>query len=287
MNAEPKPRTGSIVLGLFILGQLLFLVTSNLLGYLATLGDELKDAAPDSEFAREVEHLAPGWLREEGHLYETQKLIRSVVRPWERVTGQEQNWALFSPPIAREIVFPAVEFRWEDDSAPYPILAALAATNPWEVVAVKAASRVRADVPAPVVFLSDNEPADPTRYFRLGQFRVRRFEGQLDVTLYPDETPEKWHERIEKRVSREGSTMRYYLAWRLREFNRRYPGRPDPAQIILLMRRYHVLAPDEAPPYWDGPFTTPVARLRPRPGTAVSAAPLESYDPETGQFEAP
>jgi hypothetical protein len=287
MNAEPQPRTGPIVLGLFILGQLIFLVASNLLGFLATLRDELKEAAPEDELAREVEHLAPGWLQEEGHLYETQKLIRSALRPWERATGQEQNWALFSPPIAREIVFPAVEFRWDDDQAPYPALAALAAANPWEVIAVSLAARGRGDVPAPIVFLSDNEPADPTRYFRFGQFRVRRFEGQLDVTLYPDETPEQWHERIEKRVSREGNPMRYYLGWRLREFKRRNPGRPNPTQIILLMRRYHVRAPDEAPPYWDGPFVSPVARLRPRPGTAVSAAPLESYDPETGQFEAP
>jgi hypothetical protein len=287
MNAEPQPRTGQIVLGLFILGQLFFLVASNLLGFLATLRDEVKEAAPDEESAREVEHLAPGWLNEEGHLHETQKLILSLLRPWERATGQYQNWALFSPPIAREIVFPAVEFRWDDDPAPCPALAALAGTSPWEVLAAMLAARGRGDVPAPVVFLSDNEPADPTRFFRVGQFRVRRFEGQLDVTLYPDETPEKWHERIQNRVGREGGTMRHYLAWRLREFRRRHPGRPNPSQLLLLMRRYHVRAPDEAPPYWDGPFVAPVARLRPRAGTAVSAAPLETYDPETGQFEAP
>jgi hypothetical protein len=287
MHAEPQPRTGPIVLGLFILGQLFFLAASNLLGYLGALREEIKDAEPEGELFRAVEHLAPGWLREEGHLQETQKLVLSALRPWERATGQYQNWALFSPPIAREVVFPAVEFRWDDDPTPFPALAALAPATPWGALAAALAARGPGDVPAPAVLLSDNEPADPTRYFRVGLFRVRRFEGQLDVTLSSDETPEQWHERIENRVGRDGVTMRYYLMWRLREFTRRYPGRPDPDQLILLMRRYHIRAPGETPPYWDGPFVSPVVRIRPRPGTAAAEAPLEIYDPQTGRFEAP
>ena len=52
MNAEPQPRTGPIVLGLFILGQLFFLTVSNLLGFLATLLVPVAEASRDGSWQR-------------------------------------------------------------------------------------------------------------------------------------------------------------------------------------------------------------------------------------------
>jgi hypothetical protein len=250
MNADPRPRTGSIVLGLFILGQLFFLVSANVLGFLDSLREDANNDSPAEDFAQAFEVAAPGWLREEGHLNDAQRIVTSILKPWEQVTGQYQRWSLFSPDISRDICFPAVEFRWKDKVSPE-------------------------------VLLSDNEPAEPTHYFRFGQFRIRRFEGQLDVTLSPDESPEDWRTTIHNRVEADGKAMRCYLLWRWREFQRRHPDRPRPSQIILQMRLYQIRPPEEAPPYWNGPFVNPIARLRPPQTT------LEEYNPVTERFEAP
>jgi hypothetical protein len=251
MNADPSPRTGPILLGLFILGQLFFLVASNLLDFLASLREDAKNDPPAEVISQAVDKLAPGWLNEEGHLHDAQRILTAILTPWAQLTGQTQNWSLFSPDISRDVCFPAVEFRWEDGAA------------------------------APEVLLSDNEPADPEHYFRFGQFRVRRFEGQLDVTFSPEASPEDRRAAIRKRVDAVGKAMRHYLLWRWREFERRHPGRPRPEQIILLMRCYQIRPPEEAPPFWDGPFVHPIARLRPPETT------LEAYNPESELFEAP
>jgi hypothetical protein len=250
MNPDP-PRTGPIVLGLFILGQIFFLVASNLLGFLANVRDDAKDSPPAEAVAQAVETVAPGWMQEAGHLHDAQRIITSVLKPWAQITGQPQSWSLFAPDVSRDVCFPAVEFRWEGDSH------------------------------APVIFLSDNEPADTAGYFRFGQFRIRRFEGQLDVVLSPDASPEEWRETIRKRVDSVGTAMRYYLVWRWREYERRHPGRPQPTEIILLMRCYQIRSPDETPPYWDEPRVHPIARLCPPQNT------LKAYNPETEKFEAP
>jgi hypothetical protein len=285
MNDETRPRAGPILLGLFIVGQLFFLIAANVLGYLSELRDHVNKRSAPAEVVQAVEHLAPGWLNEQGHLYEVQKLLTSVLKPWEQMTGQYQMWALYSPDIYRDICFPAVEFQW-DDPGPAAHLAPLAATNPWEALILEQAARDAPPALDPEVMRSDNEPADANHYFRVGMFRVRRFEGQLEVLLLPEAEPEEWQETIRERVREMGGAMRSYLLWRWHEFEKRHPDRPRPSALVLQMRRYHIRPPQDAPPYWDGPFVVPVARLRLPPGQPP-AATLEPYDPVAEEFEEP
>jgi hypothetical protein len=262
------------------------MVGSNLLGFLSELRDNAKNQPPAEEVCRSVELLAPGWLSEEGHLSGVQKTLTSIMKPWEQLTGLYQSWSLYSPEIYRDVCFPAVEFRW-DDSGPFLDLSTLTAMDSWQAVTMELAVRNYLAAQPSLVLLSDNEPSDPNHYFRIGMFRVRRFESQLEVDLPPGESRVEWRTTIQNRVNEAGSTMKFYLSWRQRVFAERHPDRPPATQITLLMRRYHIRPPELTPPYWDGPFVNPVARLRPRPRQSLTSAPLEPYNPVTERFEAP
>jgi hypothetical protein len=172
--------------------------------------------------------------------------------------------------------------------------ATLAAANPLEVGALRAARSAGLALgvpPPPVTILSDNEPRDVTRYFRLGKFRLRRLEGNLALILrvLEDETPEeaaqRWRGRIFKLLDEDGDTVKAYLRWRWESYRKAHPGTPQPAQLILVMRRWAIRPPDRAPPYWDGPFTLPVARVQPRVPWPTSRLALEMYNPVTRRFQ--
>ena len=79
-------------------------------------------------------------------------------------------------------------------------------------------------------------------------------------------------------------TVRAYLRWRGDRYRKAHPDAPPPRQLILLMRRYAIVAPGDAPPYWRGPFTVPVARLWPdAPGSADGT--LEMFNPVTQRYQ--
>jgi hypothetical protein len=287
----PQPPRTSVVLGLLVLWQLFFLLSANLFGFLTTLQRQggKKDVLV-KEAVQMIEHLAPGWLREQGHLHEAQRLLTPLDKAWEQVTGQYQSWQLFAP-TGRDIVFPAVEFLWHDDPQTSAV-AQLAATTPWESITLAVADRLCGpSLPPPVLLLSENEPADITRYFRFGLFRIRRFESQLDLVLLPeqDKPPEvyrkEWAKSIRGHVMQEGSTMRNYLFWKWREYSRQHADLPEPTQLVFVARGYRIRAPEMAPPYWDGPFVTPLMRFRPRAGQAPADVATETYNPSTGRFE--
>ncbi len=255
------PSTRQVLLGLFIVGQICFLFTSNAIRFLQHFASALRD---DS---RQVgEQIAPGFPREQGHVWALLDSVSKSNHLWAQATGQLQDWSLFAPSVAANCVFPALELRWDE----------------W----------------APELFLSDNEPADVEDYFRLGFFRMRRMESNLVITLkaYPHETePEKlerWREKIHAHIRDYGGMIHAYVRWRLPQVMARLPGRKDPQQIIVWFRRYHIVEPEQAPPFWEGPDAVLVARcVRGQSAVGGSAAgsknyqPMEWYNPVTKRFE--
>jgi hypothetical protein len=196
--------------------------------------------------------------------------VTTVTRRWAQLTGQPQDWALFAPNVRGDSVFPAVELHWDEDS--------------------RGADR---SMPrAAELLLSDNEPADPHHFLRVGRFRLRRYEGSLAVMLTayeeetPDETKARWRERIERFLRKDWDAVRAYLRWRMRTWAERHPDRPPPRQAVLLMRRYQIPGPDEAGPFdWGGPYTEPVARWGPDTTWPGGHLPVEMYNPVTGRFQ--
>jgi hypothetical protein len=255
-------------LGLFILCQLLFLVVYNFLDLATATRDNLP--GPLEEV---VETVAPGWTHKEGSVHEAVEEVFSVAKRYAQATAQPQGWSLFAPDVAEEITFPAVEVRWDDPAKP--------GRRPAPVMPY-----------APEVLLSDNEPRDIRRYLRLGHFRLRRYESYVGVVLKPaageteDERNARWRDRIRDYMRREWDTVRAYLRWRWQAYVREHPERPEPRQAVLLMRRYHVPAPDQPAPFdWEGPYVEPVARWRPFDQPPEGRHPLEMYNPVTGRYE--
>ncbi len=170
----------------------------------------------------------------------------------------------------------------------------LAAANPLQeaVLRVARSAGPAAPVPpAPLTIRSDNEPEDVYHYFRVGKFRLRRLEGNLAIILRvtADETREeaakRWRDRIARLLDDDGDVVKAYLRWRWQSYRKAHPEAPEPAQLILVMRRWAIRPPEKAPPYWDGPFTMPVGRLQPRVRWQPGRSPLEMYNPVTGRFE--
>jgi hypothetical protein len=289
--ASQSPSTKQVFLGVFIVGQLLFLVSANLISF-------LKHARTNTfpEVRPTLEALAPGWEEAKGHLWSPLEHLEKTDAMWAQATGQFQSWSLFAPTIGRECVFPSVELRWDEDPTSAPALARnlalLSASNSCEFVCLGAATGGAKTTPIPpVLVISENEPANPEHYLRIGNFRLRRFENNLVLTLLPheDEKPEKTNERwsdwIHSHVADYREILHGYLRWRLDKAQAEVPGRPPPRQVILFFRRYHINDYEKAPPFWTGPDVVPIARWQPAAFGDSANQTIEWYDPLTKRFK--
>jgi hypothetical protein len=237
-------------LGLFIVWQLVFLVGANTVSLVLRSHGFLAEQPL-------VQRLAPDWSQKEGQAYDTLQTADQIARHWSDLTAQPENWALFAPTVLTDITFPAVELRWQHPA-----------------------------VSAPVLLLSENEPPDKECFFRVGRFRLRRYEGCVDLLLDPsadgDEAAEKqrWRNYIAYKVRKDGAMMRVYADQRWRGWQAAHPDMPPPDWLVLLVRRYRVPPPGTTPWTWDGPHMVPVARWTPN-----AYSPPEMYNPVTEQFE--
>jgi hypothetical protein len=286
-GGSPPPRRPSnlqVFLGLFILWQLFFLFWSNFLGYANSIRDDedYQEKLPQLWYDF-VEHCLGWrlkeeglkWMKKEGHLDDACKTIRGLTDRWEELTNQPQNWSLFAPQVGREVTFVAVELRWDRPAK-----------------SGKKPGGREAPVPyAPELLLSENEPADPARFFRVGRFRLRKYESNLDVILREDddeteaETRERWRKRIRGKVEREWDTIPAYLKLRCRAYLAEHPDRPRPRQVILLVRQYTIPAPGEFSRDWyRAPRSMKMARWQ--PGVSFdSGYEVEVWNPVTERFE--
>jgi hypothetical protein len=250
-------RAARVGLGLFVVWQLGFLLASNFLNLALSLPPYLGEESL-------MRRVAPDWSQRQGEAFEATRTAARWADRWAELTGQAQNWGMFAPGVTAHIPFVAVELRWDE-------------TNDGP--------------PEPVLLLSENEPADVNRFFKAGQFRLRRFEGMIDLTLTTDESKtaaeqaQAWRDETASRVRDRGLLMYEYLKWRLEAFEQQHPRWPRPSQVILHVRLYTVPSPGTEPWAWRGPATYPVSRWRPgaEPGSAYF--PVESYDPVHQGFE--
>lgn len=259
------PKQRSVLLGLFVVLQLLFLIVHNCFTV-------LQDARPGmpSEVRQAVAQIAPDWPDRKGHVWDFMEGSTTLTHRWSQATLQLQTWSLFAPNVGKDCVFPALLLS--DDEPPDAPVRSTGSPADFEV-------RGR-------IVLSDNEPPDLKSYVRWGNFRLRRFENNLVVYLTPldDEKPpemaERFRDRIKKFVSDQAELLLAYLRWRLG------PSTPmPPRQVILLMRHYPLQGPDAGADFFAGPYTMPVARWRPGPSERPARQLLEYFNPVTQRFE--
>lgn len=271
------PRTAEVLLGVFICGQLWFLLSHNLFGQLEELQQYTKEEY--EAVGKSVELLAPGFSSGsgKGHIIDAAGWVRKVNKPWEQLTGQLQMWSLF-PNSYHELIFPAIALRWDSaDDGDYP-----ATDNP-DAAGVIPGRPYR-------LFLTPHEPRDTQAYFRWRQMRMRRLENYLVFALRPDgydkdeDRKRAWTNRIREHLTDRGELIPAYMKLRLCEIMAEHPELPPPTQVVLLMRRFHTRNPSEAPPHWDGPFVVPLLSwLPPAPGEKAPGK-QRRFDPEVDRF---
>jgi hypothetical protein len=311
MNTAPprSPTTAQVFLGLFIVGQLLFLVAANFFGIAEKARPYLKErppAEPSDAFEERLlqagrtgaARVAPGWTHEEGHLYDAMEVITGLTNRWSQLTGQPQDWSLFAPTVYRVTTFVAVQFRWDADPVPErdvpALIAPLAARYApgVAVFCVVSPGSYTARLP-PRLLLSDIEPVDVRSFLRVGRFRLRRYESNLDLVLscrdgkVGEGQLDAWRERIAGKVRDDWRALLVYMEWRLRVFQERNPGQSLPAQIVLIVRVYRIPSPEEpaTSAFWPRPEQRPLARWQPAREEDDCFLPVEVYNPVAERFE--
>jgi hypothetical protein len=264
------------VLGAFVIWQFAFVVGLNFCEvtrhYVGT-------------YPEQVGEVSPSLLDAESPTSRRLAKLEQVCTRWAEFTGQLQNWSLFAPDVWANTPFVAVEFRWDEEPAnacaAAGLVAALAASEPLPGVTAWAATAPR----PPDYVLSDNEPRDIHCYFRVGRFRLRRFEGNIDVSLAvdpgktDDDMLDKWRTSIRNRVSAEALAVRAYLEWRWQEYQAAHPDVETPKQVILHVRVYRIPLPNDRQPWdWEGPVDRPMARWRPHFLYPSDGRRIEAYD---------
>ena len=263
-TSPDAPKQRSVLLGLFVVLQLVFLIVHNSFTM-------LQEARPNmsAETREIVAQFAPDWPDRKGHVWGLMEGSTTLTNRWSQATLQLQNWSLFAPNVGIDCVFPALLLS--DDEPPDAPLG-------------QNDSPAHFDVRGKIV-LSENEPADPTSYVRWGHFRLRRFEGNLVTYLSPQEnetpaeTAERFRDRIKAYVSDYPELLLGYMRWRFQQSKE-----PSPRQVILLMRRYTIKSPDAGADFYSGPYTMPVARWRPGAPERSARQVLEYFDPVTRRF---
>lgn len=310
----PSPR--QVLLGWFIVAQLLYLLGSNVLGFVRYFPTENRQKPNEL-----INRAMPRFAEKQGNAWPWTEQAENVMNRWSEVTGQDQAWSLFAPTISKGTGFPAVLLSWDDpyaDEQTFPGttlsyhakngfnlcadwthppearepslamasgLGLLMAQHPWEALALCEAIRARSIEKKPHVelLLSDNEPPDLHAYLRLGNCRVRKFEGNFYINPQPYalEDADPLATRLTTRM-REFATDYHdlaaaYLRWRLKSWQDAHPDSPAPTQVILLERFYRIHGPKEEPG-WDGPYTVPMARWLPSPKARPGFYTLEQFD---------
>lgn len=264
-----------VLLGLFVVWQLAFLLGLNFCeltrGFVGSLTDAAETlpslADPQSPAARRLAR------------------VEQVLTRWSEFTGQTQSWSLFAPNVWSHIPFVAVELRWDEEPsnarAAAGLVAGLAGPGFLQSISTWAAT---ATLP-PVLLLSDNEPRDIQHYFRVGLFRLRRYESNVDVGLprdtdnEPEDMHDKWRNNIFHRVRGEAMTMRAYLEWKWNRYQAEHPDADTPRQVILHVRVYRIPPPPGPRPWmWSGPEDHLLARWRPHFRYLTGTPPVEVHD---------
>src|SRR5216684_3308202 len=182
---SPLTKAKRLLLGLFVIWQLLFLFTSNLLPLIPHGRQELDELTYDISLHGQATSIEPIQQAIEG--------ISLVSDRWMEATGQLQGWSLFAPIFPPQAGFVAVEFRWNDGSH----------------------DRVH----------SRFEPSDPLHYARPPGTDSRLFNYESRFVILPAFWPEsklgpdgepgqlEWSQAITERARVQWKSMHAYLRW--------------------------------------------------------------------------
>lgn len=255
-------RCQGVLLGGFVVVQLIYLIAANLLPLLPQHVAAQGEVTDDFTFS--------GRTFKSDYLQTPLETATAVTRKYGEATGQMQSWALFAPAIAQQATFPVVELEWN-----------------------------YGQTPRLVKLTSQFELADPAHYVRFGLSDSRLFNYEFRITqslwFCTDEAlasdPELWQEWLAHRAGRQQRSLHAYLRWKVWRYAKEHPDEPLPTAAVLYVRCYPIAPPGSAETD-ELPHDRPLVRLNStrrklseRPGEFGHAAELEVFNPVTKQFQ--
>jgi hypothetical protein len=190
------------------------------------------------------ERVGPGYSR-----------AKRVTRKYQHFFGIDQDWGMFSPPMAETCPFLAARLEFADDAGQVPagatrVLGLLASgSGQGPLLAATAVGPPRSEE----TILSENEP-DPRAYFRLGGWRLRKLEDKL-VGTAPGTLPDD---------DEDLPLYEQYVRWSVRRWRQAHPEDRRPlVRVLLLKRRLTFPQPGHDPATYDPPEETVLGAFSP------------------------
>lgn len=313
----PEDQRRSATLGLFVLVQLVFLVLANFLPFVRTAAPRLPepgrrvlaalDASPRQEgpgvvaalmdavrFWEDLTGQEQNWSLFGPEVSRTCGFPLVLLRwdePPNHPAAAARIAALFgfdhAPgcTAAFAVLRPDLQSRFLESELAARILAPLAASHGLEGLTYRIEDMFPAQRPLlPWPVASSNQPNDLEAYFRLGGFRMRRFEGAVLPSLEEQAQPEAIRALVRDHVIRHRELVRGYLRWRLQDLEANSPCRWNPRSLVLAGWYVSIREPGAQGHPWDEPRVVPLARWTvPRHGEDGPGL-LEWYDPVAATF---
>ncbi|MEM1067786.1 MAG: hypothetical protein AAGI63_02740 [Planctomycetota bacterium] len=249
-------RAASVLLGCFILWQLVYLTVANVV-----------ETAPVLLRRWPEKHQQfTSFIDQSRNATEASKasglagLIRLTDR-WGQRTAQPQRWSLFAPNVAKQTGFLALELKWHDVES-----------SAW--------------------LYSDDEPVDSTSYWRASGNRFHNVEQNLRITFAVsqgesnDDARQRWSHQIQRKLETDCDVMMAWIRIRLIDFYADYPDVATPDEVILHCRGFQIPAPGQRveSPSAAVPYSLAIARWRPKLDVPVGVLPMEAFDPVEHRF---
>ncbi len=252
-NEHRKVSVSSLLLGLFVLFQLIYLPLSNLIQFVPR---EMPAQKGDIRKQRE------GTLTDNRPIQDAINGVGTFVDRYGEISGQVQYWSLFAPEFGRQTVFPVVEFEFVEGNDHF-----LMRREP------------------------DILRVNPNHYFRWPgpPSRLVGYEFLLVVVYwtYSEESLQQrgpeWRDAIRDHVRGEQKAIDAYFRYSLAMLRRSQPHLPEPRAGILNVW----IHPSPKPGERERPkaYMMPLARWVPGQGDEKQPV-IEAFDPIERKFVA-
>jgi hypothetical protein len=226
-GSRSRPGLASVLLGVFIIWELVYLPAANFIKLLP-----VRQAPHKGELDDEVQ--IPADESASGPAQVVRDGAAAVLSRWGELTGQAQGWALFAPTFGHQASLPAVGFGGTTFHSSFkPVDPHVYFRTPW-----------------PSCRLFNYEYRLALLYWRWTPESYR-------------EHPEEWRQAAVRRVRWQHRSMLAYMRWRLDKYLRRNPKAVAPT-VVGLYAELIPSPPPEAPDAMrQAPMTFGLARWLP------------------------
>jgi hypothetical protein len=248
-----RPSWRSVLLGLFVLFQIIYLP-------LANLTQLVPRETPQQRGELDIGVQREGTASRIRPVQQAIDGLGTAIDRYAEVSGQTQAWSLFAPDFAVQSIYLVTSFRCREGGR------------------------------ESLFTLEQDVPADPDRYFRWPRPDSRRIAYEFLLAAvywrFSEESLQQrgaeWREAVLDRVRAQQRSLQSYLGWELRRFREAHPDQATPVEIALSVRILPSPKPRESGRV--PALIMPLARWFPDRAAEPGFLPIEAFDPSVKEF---